>query len=169
MSGLGDWLYALVAAALLVGLLRAMMPEGTVKEVSRIAGGLLLFLVLVRPLLGGSYGEVVSWLNQWQEDAEEVTAQGEETAARLEERLIAEKCAAYLVQQAGEQGIRCEVSVRCAGEDGGLILPVWATVTGALTEEERKVLLALAEEGLGLSAQQVEFTEGGEAYEWPGH
>ena len=52
MSFLREWLLGVTAAALAVALAQALTPEGTVKKLLRITGGLVLLLAVVRPLKG---------------------------------------------------------------------------------------------------------------------
>ena len=50
MNGLREWLLGVVAAALAVSLAQSLTPDGTVKRVGRLVGGLVLLLAVVRPL-----------------------------------------------------------------------------------------------------------------------
>ena len=50
MTFLKEWLMGVVAAALAVALAQALTPEGTVKKVGRLVGGLVLLLAVVGPL-----------------------------------------------------------------------------------------------------------------------
>ena len=50
MSALRDWLLGVVAAALAVALAQAITPEGAVKRIGRLAGGLVLLLAVVKPV-----------------------------------------------------------------------------------------------------------------------
>ena len=49
---LRGWLLGLVAAALILTVLRALMPKGSIRPVARVTAGLVLLLVLLRPLAG---------------------------------------------------------------------------------------------------------------------
>ena len=44
------WLLSLVAAALITALLDALTPEGIAKKVGRLLGGMLILLVIIRPV-----------------------------------------------------------------------------------------------------------------------
>lgn len=161
MSAAGEWLTAAAAAALLVGLVQCLMPEGTVKEVGRVTGGLLLFLVLVRPLLGAEYASLGEELRSWQAEAEAQAASTSLTVSELETTLIEERTGAYLVRQAQAAGVACTAEVTCCENADSLIVPVSAEITGAESEAERETIRALASE-LGLTAEQIVFLEEGE-------
>lgn len=49
---LRGWLLGLVAAALILTVLRALVPKGSIRPVARVTAGLVLLLVLLRPLAG---------------------------------------------------------------------------------------------------------------------
>lgn len=52
MEMLRGWLLGLTAAALAVSLLTAMLPKGeTIRRIAGLAGGLILLLAVVQPLL----------------------------------------------------------------------------------------------------------------------
>lgn len=52
METLRGWLLGLTAAALAVSLLTAMLPKGeTIRRIAGLAGGLILLLAVVQPLL----------------------------------------------------------------------------------------------------------------------
>lgn len=159
MSGLESWLLSITAAALLVGVLEAMLPEGSVKAVSRLGCGLLLFLVLVRPLLGDGYGTLLEELHSWQSEAAEETERLNQVETSLEETIIAEEAAAYIQAEAEEQGIPCSVAVTCARSEDGLPLPVAVEIGGVAQEDQREALRALIEGAFALSEEQIHFTE----------
>lgn len=91
-----DWLLGIVAAALAVALAQALTPEGAVKKVGRLLGGLILLLAVTRPLLRGEPGEWDLPENRsWEEMAAAVEAQTEENRNLLEE-LIAGQAETYI-------------------------------------------------------------------------
>ncbi len=135
------------------------MPEGSVKAVSRLGCGLLLFLVLVRPALGGGYERLLEELHSWQSEAAEETERLNRLELSLEETIIAEEAAAYLQAEAGEQGIPCSVTVTCAQSGDGLTLPAAVEITGVTQEAQREALRTLIQEALALSEEQIHFTE----------
>ena len=50
-----SWLIAVAAAAFLVSLSQSLIPEGTVRKIASFTGGLILLLVMVKPLLGADF------------------------------------------------------------------------------------------------------------------
>ena len=47
-----EWLRAVVVTALLLSVVQTLLPEGNVRRIASFSGGLILMLVLLRPLLG---------------------------------------------------------------------------------------------------------------------
>lgn len=79
---LREWLLGVVAAAMAVALIQSLTPKGTVGKIGRLAGGLLLLLAIVRPLLGAGLPELS--LPRWQEtDLETQIRENEQLFADL--------------------------------------------------------------------------------------
>ena len=55
MEVLRTWVLAVTAAALVIAVADALMPQGTVKQVGKLTGGLILVLVLLQPVAGLDY------------------------------------------------------------------------------------------------------------------
>ena len=48
MEGIREWLLGLIAAAIAMAVLQTVLPEGSVKKVAGITGGLVLVVMLLR-------------------------------------------------------------------------------------------------------------------------
>lgn len=116
---LRGWLLGLVAAALILTVLRALVPKGSIRPVARVTAGLVLLLVLLRPLagLGGRSLRV-----RYDELEREITARIEDYQTLHEnelESIIADSTAAYISEQAAHLGLTCPGggALRGAGRD----------------------------------------------------
>lgn len=155
---LRDWLLGVTAAALAVALAQALTPEGTVKRVGRLVGGLLLLLAATRPLLGAQFPD-------WRElealspamTAEEAGESGQEVMRSL----IAQKAGAYIVDKGQSLGLQCEARVGVAQDGSGWPVPWEAEISGTWTAEQKKALSRAVEEDLGIPAQRQSFREEG--------
>ena len=148
MTFLRSWLLGVVACAVLVSLAGQLTDGGTMKKIVRFAGGMLLMLAMLRPLLRldlavldvdlASYREAVAQLEleltQRQEDA-------------LSARIAAET-GAYIEDKADELGlsVRAEVSTR---EEEGVPVPAAVTLYG----REDAALSALIARELGIAEE----------------
>ena len=115
---LRGWLLGLVAAALILTVLRALVPKGSIRPVARVTAGLVLLLVLLRPLAGLGGG---SLRVRYDELEREITARIEDYQALHEnelESIIADSTAAYISEQAAHLGLTCRAEVRCEVRDG---------------------------------------------------
>ena len=71
MGVVRSWLLGVTAAALVVALAETLAPEGSVKKVCRLAGGLALLLAALRPLAGMTGGEpAAQTAGGWRERAQ---------------------------------------------------------------------------------------------------
>ena len=152
MTFLRSWLLGVVACAVLVSLAGQLTDGGTMKKIVRFAGGMLLMLAMLRPLLRldlavldvdlASYRETVAQLEleltQRQEDA-------------LSARIAAET-GAYIEDKAHALGaeVTAEVTVR---EEDGAFIPDRAVLFG----EENAELSVLLTQELGIAPEKQEW------------
>ena len=158
MTFLRLWLLGVVACAVLVSLAGQLTDGGTMKKIVRFAGGMLLMLAMLRPLLRldlavldvdlASYREAVSQLElelaQRQEDA-------------LSARIVAET-GAYIEDEADELGLSVRAAVRTEEVDG-VPLPVSVTLCG----EENAALADCIERELGIAKEDQLWSTTGES------
>lgn len=158
MTFLRSWLLGVVACAVLVSLAGQLTDGGTMKKIVRFAGGMLLMLAMLRPLLRldlavldvdlASYREAVSQLEleltQRQEDA-------------LSARIAAET-GAYIEDKADELGLSVRAAVRTEEVDG-VPLPVSVTLCG----EENAALADCIERELGIAKEDQLWSTTGES------
>ena len=131
METLRGWLLGLTAAALAVSLLTAMLPKGeTIRRIAGLAGGLILLLAVVQPLLRVRWEELTWRYETYQRD-------------------IADRTAAYISEKAASLGIDCRVQVEVRTEDG-LPLPYGAS----LDVERDQVLSDYMAQELGIPASR---------------
>ena len=139
MEMLQGWLLGLTAAALAVSLLTAMLPKGeTIRRIAGLAGGLILLLAVVQPLLRVRWEEL-TWRYETYQRAYADSLSGD----------IADRTAAYISEKAASLGIDCRVQVEVRTEDG-LPLPYGAS----LDVERDQVLSDYMAQELGIPASR---------------
>ena len=158
MEVLRDWLLGVLAASLLTAVALAMMPDGPVRSVGRLLGGLLLFLAVVRPVLGFDYGALRDILAGYTAELEETGQALVETQEQLTESIIAQGTDAYIQDKTAELALDCRVEVTWDWS-GDAPVPAQVTVTGDLTPGERETLTQAFCEDLGLEPEQVVYQE----------
>ena len=153
------WILAILAAALLLGLLEALAPKGPVRGVARLAAGLVLFLVVVSPLAAG----LPDWVGRaFEEELASVTVFSDELTDTNEsylETIMSQRAAEYIVTQAEEMGLSLTASVSCAWTEEGLPVPAGAVLRGEVPTETRAELSQVIQAELGIPADQITYEE----------
>lgn len=154
MSFLRQWLLGVTAAALAVALAQALTPEGTVKKLLRLIGGLVLLLAVVRPLksltpaaLPGP-GDMVPSVETAETAGEEVM-----------KTLIAQKVGAYIVDKGSALGCPCTAQVTVAEDGSGWTVPWSVQVRGQWTAQQKKELSRLIARELNIPVERQTFLE----------
>lgn len=130
---LRTWLLGVTAASFLLAAAESLVTQEAIRRVLRLAGGVLLVLVMLRPLLGLAGAE---WEPRWEEyqaRQEELTEnfareQQEELAA-----IIAAEVAAYISDKAEEMGLDCTVTVETGTVEG---VPLPRSVSLSIPRQE---------------------------------
>jgi len=118
MDALRMWLLGVTAASFLLSLAETLVRQEGVRRVLRLAGGILMLLVMVRPLLRLG-GEVPAFsFSQYAEEAAAMTENFSEKQAEELSALIAEETAAYISDKAEQLGVPCTVTVEVTLVDG---------------------------------------------------
>lgn len=158
MNALRQWLLGIVAAALGVSLAQALTPEGTVKKVERLLGGLVLLLAVLRPL-----GTLLP--AAWQEGLEAFSVLEETEAPQAGgeavKTLIAQKAGAYIVDKGQSLGASCEAQVTVAVDESGWPVPWEVQVRGRWTGEQKTALGQAIQQDLNIPPQRQFFQEEG--------
>ena len=154
MSFLRQWLLGITAAALAVALAQALTPEGTVKKLLRLTGGLVLLLAVVRPLKGLA-PEAMPRPGDLAPSTETAETAGEEVMKTL----IAQKVGAYIVDKGSALGCPCTAQVTVAEDGSGWAVPWSVEVRGQWTAQEKKELSRLIARELNIPEERQTFLE----------
>ena len=144
-----NWLLGVTCAAMVLALAETLAPGGSVKRVCRLAGGLVLLLAAVAPVVNLDEVELSQLTREYKIETEEY---GEELTRQQEilyESIIAEECAAYILDKAEALGMDCGVEVTVAWNDG-VPQPHTVILTGIWTEQQQAELSGIIEADLGI-------------------
>ena len=158
MTALKDWLLGVTAAALAVALAQALTPEGTVKKIGRLAGGLVLLLAALRPLAGWEGGLPKGFSLA---PAPALAAEAAQSGEKAMKTLIAQKAGAYIVDKGQSLGFSCSAQVTVAPDGSGWPVPWEAEISGTWTPAQKKALSQAVESELGVPVQRQSFREEG--------
>lgn len=155
MSVLKNWLLGVVAAALAVSLAQAVTPEGTVKKIGALVGGMVLLLALVKPMLTLDPAALADLSMEYTPQIRGETDQGEQ----MMKSLIAQKTSAYIVDKGAALGLVCAASVTVETDESGWPVPWAAEIAGSMTPEQRETLEETLEKELGIPASRQSYRE----------
>lgn len=163
MELLRQWLMGITGAALLAALAESMMPSGAVRRVGKLAGGLLLLLAVLQPLL--TTGDLASAIVTVKDQAlfTESRKNGEEANLEAMKTIIAQKTGAYILDKAAGVGAACQkVTVTCAVGQNQVPYPSAVTLVGSFTSEQRRQLTRILETELAITAEHQSYESGGD-------
>ena len=158
MEQVRTWLLSVLAAALFLGVLESVIPKGPVRQVGRLAVGLVLTLVLCRPLADWLPGALRSQWAQAQSASVMVGDSFAEASADYLSAVMSQRSAEYIQTAADELGASVTASVTCRWE-GELPVPDAAEITGSLSEDQRQSLAEAVSDQLNIPAEHIQFQE----------
>ena len=118
MGALREWLLGIIAAALIVSVLYALVPKGALRSAAHLAGGLVLLLTVLRPVMGLRMEELQVRWEDWEAAIEEQIGDYQADTQRQMEELIEAETGAYISKKAAELGRPCRVQVETEVRDG---------------------------------------------------
>lgn len=145
-----------VAAALAVALAQALTPEGTVKKVGRLVGGLVLLLAVVGPLGRLDPADLAVAAAAYSTAGPEEAEQGGEEVMKT---LIAQKAGAYIEDKGDALGCVCTADVEVEKDDSGWPVPWSVRICGSWTAEQKQTLSRAVAEDLAIPAERQDFQE----------
>jgi len=153
ITALRGWLTSVIYTAMVIAVAEHMAPSGGMKKIVSMTGGLLLLVMLVKPMNSVALDFLQLPYNSYAYSVEERRKELEKDGLLELERLIEQRTAAYISDKAKRLGLDCQVTVRCKTGEEGVPYPHSVTVRGAASEELRRWI---AEE-LGISAERQVF------------
>ena len=156
MGALREWLTSLVAVGMLLSVAQNLVPEGSIRKIASFTGGLILLVVLLRPLLGADLSRLDLHLEDYEraigQRQEELGAAGEAELAGI----IEERTAAYISDKADTLGLAVKVQVETKPAGDGVPVPWRAELWGPRSP----ALATYMEEELGIPGERQVWHEG---------
>ena len=157
MELIRNWLIGITAAALVVALADSLPPDGAVKKIGKLTGGLLLAAAILPPLVGLDYASLSGILADYRLEAEGYSNALETENERLIKTIIEEQTGAYIQDKAAALGVDCTAEVTCQADDDGSLYPASVVVYGELTREQMNSLSRTIEGELAIPAQNQQY------------
>lgn len=150
---LRSWLLSITVTALIAAVADRLTPDGAVKKVGKMAGGLLMLFSFLQPITSLDNDMLSSILSQYRFQTKEYIASVETGNIQLMKYIIEEETSAYIQDKAKELDLICETEVKCRVNDENIPYPVSVTVFGDLTDEEKLLLSRMIESELAIDAE----------------
>lgn len=143
------WLLSVTVSAMVIAGAEALMPDGAVKRVGKLTGGLILVLGILQPLVTMDYEDLYDMVTALPAGAirqEEL----EENTYEAMKGIIEEELNAYIVDKGKQLGADCTAQVVCTPGEGEIPVPTQVTVTGDLTQGQKAELSTYLDQELGI-------------------
>lgn len=152
-----SWLIGVTAAAMAVALADSLAPDGAVKKIGKLAGGLLLVVAILRPVVGLDYAAMSGILTDYRVEAEGYSSALETENMLLMKTIIEERTGAYIQDKAAELGMVCTAEVTCQADEDGSPYPASVIVYGELTQGQVDTLSRTIEGDLAIPEQNQQY------------
>ena len=150
MAAAGQWIVGIVAVSVVLYLTQCLVPDGALRRVADLTGGLILIVTILQPLTAISPRDLTKDLRRLEREMElqqTVWSQAQQTELA---QVIAQRTAEYILDRGAALGMNLSVQVETdAGEDG-IPIPYAAMVTGPYTD----ALSQMMEEELGIPPER---------------
>ena len=154
-----QWLLGVACTALILAVADSLAPEGSVKRICRLAGGLALLLAAVSPLLRLDGGALIDALEGYRAQIQSYEETLERQNNLFYQTVIEQSTAAYIVDKAEGLGISCQAEVTFSYDEDGVPFPWEVTARGDWTDETREAMERLLEDDLGVPPQRQHYEE----------
>lgn len=128
MDAFRVWLMGLMAVALILTVLSSVLPEGSVKKIAGVTGGLVLLMVILQGAERLDLGKLQLSYDDYSRQINEQIKAFQEKNCRDMDLLIQERCSAYISEQAQTFGLVCNPRVETEQTEENVFVPVSVTM-----------------------------------------
>ena len=154
MEHLRQYIASIIFASVLFSLLQNMIRNQTHAALLRILCGLCFTILLIRPLSDRDWKMDLDITQYLSEEGERAAQIGADLTQNAVSRLISEKTAAYIMEQAAQRNTELTVSVEVESN----YLPVFAELRGEVSEGVREELTNIIAKDLGIARENQLWT-----------
>ena len=151
----GEWVRAIVGAALICAAATVLTPKGKVKNVLRLVCGIVLIITMIDPLLKQELPAMSMNMSEYRLEADEITASAEEKKNSLSRTLIEDELETYILDKAKSLNAQlqsAELTVKWGDE--ACWYPYEVTLTGNVPQREQSLLSNAIEAELGIPEER---------------
>ncbi len=149
MESFSRYVLSVIAAAILLGILKGICASGVHRTLVKLAGGIFLLLVMVQPLADFDFSAIRAYTESFSQESAKSASAGEESANALYQSIIKSKVEAYILTKA--QALGTEVVAEVTLDESSL--PAGAVLRGAISPYAKSRLATILEEDLGIAKE----------------
>ena len=157
MDGIREYLIGVVAAALVCGIVTALINGKTAIGLSvKLIAGLLMVLAVIRPIMSISLDGLLAWTDDIRGDGMDYVSTGELVANDAYRLSIKQQVEAYILDEA--KALDCTLSVEVILSDEDIPVPKTVKLSGEVSPYARQVITTLLTERLGIEREDQIWT-----------
>lgn len=156
MEVLRQYIFSIVAASMIAGIVMGFLQGGTVKTLVKLICGLFLSFMILSPIRQLDLSDFAITGAAETEEGEAIAAMGEAIAADAAMQIIKQETEAYILDKAAQRNVSLEVQVTVSGEPPHL--PTAAQLRGQVSPYAKRWLEAILSEELGIPKENLQWT-----------
>lgn len=156
MELLRQYVISVTTAAILCGILMALLRKGASQALVKLLCGFFLAFTLLHPMKNLELGELPELLRVEPDLSQDLTRQGSDYAGNTMAEIIKEKTRAYILEKAEELHLELEVSVTVG--EGEVPVPECVYISGKASDFARTRMEAFLEKTLGIAKENQIWT-----------
>ncbi|MBQ4642350.1 MAG: hypothetical protein IJB47_08045 [Oscillospiraceae bacterium] len=157
MDSIRQYVLRIVAVAILCGICQSFFEEKKAnKAVIRMVTGLLLSVTILSPIIQFKLNDISDYLSDLRENTAQIVADGESAGIAEQERIIKERCEAYILDKANSLNLELGVQVHLADDQS--LHPECVRLTGAVSPYAQSVLRAYISDTLGIPEENQQWS-----------
>ena len=159
MEFLRGWVLSVSAAGLVLAILLSVLPKGSGRQIVKLAGGVVLSLVIFSPLTKLNPDVYIGDMEIPRQEQEERMADMQRASEKITKEIIQAQTSAYIVNKAQALGLSVRVQVGVHKELNGLFLPDTAVIQSSQepSRMDRDALSAWMADALGIPVQSQDW------------
>lgn len=150
MEALGKYLVSVSSVCLFCGILQSFFTSGWMKKLGKFLSGVVVTMAVLAPLPKLHLPEIPRF-SDWEEEGQQAVAWGEEYLTDQLEQSIKEETQAYILDKAGELGMRISAEVFCC--DAATPAPKSCIIKGAYTGQQKQAMEQILFLDLGIAKE----------------
>ena len=156
IDSLRNYLLSLCGCSILISLFRTLMPGGKFKRVMELAGGLLLLIVVLSPVVHLDEFHFQEKISQFLSVSDAMELEYASDNREAMDRIISENCTEYILDKAESLGMAVDVKIQM-DEDAAVSYPIGVTIYGAYNSDQKSQMSVILEQDLGIPPSEQEW------------